>query len=140
MNQKILVITDVSADISFIKELKSVFPVEAVDSLEVALHRIRLCPSDYFLAIVKNEMPTPKAYSVQETLNGQNTGIVFYRKDLSKMGIPTILWSRDDGCTDEINELSQLNEKGKRNVVFVKKESEDNHLLLAVTELLPSLV
>lgn len=133
--KKILVVTDIDSNIDYIRALGKEFDVESVGSVELALYKISLNPNVYRLAVVEMCLPTPKAFSITETDHDLKTGLVFYRKKLKELGIPTILWA----CPDFAEEVHEYDTNDKRSVVFVKREAEDDHLLRAINSLFPEL-
>jgi CheY-like chemotaxis protein len=127
MKKILLVTNDVPGSQNFIAELLKRYDVEVVGYIKAALYRLKK-PENFGLVIIEVSMPSLDLYGLEETSNGDKTGIVFYEKDVKHLNLPIIFWSWTDEFRDEISELDG------RDIIFVKKDADDNHLLIAVTE------
>lgn len=127
MKKILLVTNDLTGNENFILELMKKYQVEAVNYLKAAMYKLKK-PEDFGLLVVEVSMPSCDLYTLEETQNGCKTGIVFYEKELKQLGIPVVFWSWCDELRDEISELEGCD------IIFVKKDSDENHLLIAVTE------
>lgn len=123
--KKILLISDYDfTEAYFISDLKRRYEVNTIAYITSALCEIKK-PEKYDLIVIEVSLPTLNLYSREETANGLKTGIVFYEKEVKQLNIPVIFWSWNDLFADEIARLDG-------NVIFVQKDMEKSHLLLAV--------
>ncbi len=126
MKEILLVSNRILENSNFIYQLKSKYTVDDMGYISTALLKLKK-PDKYGLAIIEVSMPVYDVYTLKETSDGFRTGIVFYEREIKRLGIPVIFWSWIDDFRDEIAKLD-----GK--VTFLRKEMDTDHLLNAVTK------
>ena len=127
MKQILLVSNDTIGNEDFVSELRKKYEVDDVGYIQTALYKLRH-PESFGLIIIEVGMPPYNLYSLKETEDGHKTGIIFYEQAVKQLSIPVIFWSWSDEFRDEISELDGCD------IIFVKKELDENHLLIAATE------
>ncbi len=121
--QKILLVSQyITENRNYISRLKESYKVVHVSWLETAIYFLK--KQKYDLIIVEVSIPPRGVYTPEETFYGLRTGIVFYEKELKQLKVPVIFWSWGEEYKEEISKLES-------HVIFVKKEINGNHLLLA---------
>lgn len=76
-----------------INALKRQYKVEIAISVEAAINFLTFHKYDL---IILDVIMSPGKYSLKETNDGINTGWILFNKELKKIGIPVIVWTRND--------------------------------------------
>lgn len=128
--KKIMVITDqITENLDFVNGLARKYEVDMVGYLDLALAKLTKRPREYGLIIQEVSMPATGVFSPEETAQGEKTGVTFFERVIKYIGIPTIFWSWSD---EQRFEIADLGEPDGPDTIFVKKDFNEDHLLLAV--------
>ena len=133
MTKEILLIDDLSEEHSnYISVLETEYKVDVTAYIETA--RIKLKKTDrYGLVVLDIMMPTLGLFKEDETEDGLKTGLVYYEKELKKMNIPVLFWSRNKNFKKEVED------KKWNNTYFLLKNSDKKHLLEGVKNFLKTI-
>jgi len=131
MKQKILLIGEPSGMCQpAIIKFKEKYEVDHIMYIKTAFVK-RL--DRYKLIIIEIMASSLDLYTKEETNDDLRTGIVFYEREVEKLGIPVLFWS---WCEDFRSEI-----KARKNPLlsFVHKTGEENFLVEAVDEFLKNI-
>lgn len=131
MNKRILLIGDESGSCTnAIIKFKKKYEVEHIKYLRTAFIK-KL--DRYQLIIVEIMTTSSDIYTKEETSNDLKTGIVYYEKEIEKLGIPVLFWSWSEYFCEEIES------KKSPLLGFVHKTFDYDFLVNAVDEFLKNI-
>lgn len=131
MNKRILLIGDEDCSCTnAVIRFKKKYEVEHVKYLRTAFLK-RL--DRYQLIIIEIITDSSGIYTKEETSDDLKTGIVYYEREVEKLGIPVLFWSWSEYFKDEI-ELKKNPLLG-----FVQKTFDYDFLVNAVDEFLKNI-
>lgn len=131
MDKKILLIGDEPRYYTLaVINLKEKYEVDHIKYIRTAFVK-RL--QRYRLIIIEIMTPSLGLYTKKETKDDLMTGIVFYEREIEKLGIPVLFWSWSDEFLHEI--------EARKNPLlgFVHKTMEENFLVEAVDKMLENM-
>ena len=130
MTKEILLIDDLSEEhSSYISVLETEYKVDVTAFITTAKIKLKK-PERYGLIVLDIMMPTLGLFEEDETEDGLKTGLVYYERELKKMNIPVLFWSRNKKFKEIIEEKKWSNTR------FLLKNSDERHLLESVNSFL----
>lgn len=135
--KQIMLVSDKAVDYrNFTKPLKDRYLVDSMGYISTARYKLSKCPKSYRLIIIEIRMVTLGEFSLEETHDGDITGIVWYKKELVDLGIPVLFWSYEDPDYElEIEKLQEEYPNNKIDVIW-RENSYEDHLLDGVKDFL----
>lgn len=135
--KKVMLVSGKIGDFSnFINPLKKAYTYAVNCTAYISTARYLLkYPKEYSLIIIEIRMVTLGEFSLEETEDGDITGIIWFKKELTSLGIPVLFWSYDSDHKLEIEKLQK--EYPNNKIGFIERDnSEEDHLLKGVQEFL----
>lgn len=134
--KQIMLVTQNPRDYSnFIEILRTAYTVDAMGYVSTARYKLSKPREEYILIIIEVRMVTLGEFSLEETKEGAITGIVWFEKELTQLGIPVLFWSYDEDNEKFVDELKIKYPNNK--IGFIHRDNfEEDHLLVGVEEFL----
>ena len=132
--KKILLISSRLIDLkNFINLLNVSYEVKIAKYIEGGQYLLEV-PIKYDLIILEITIQPSDNLSLEETIDGQITGIIWYEKFLKDLDIPVLFWDWDfNGDKKNYVEILKLKFPGKK-IFFLNRGTDKDHLLLGVNE------